>query len=106
MAERQTEIATLRVLGYSSREVGVIFLRESICLNLLGSLLGLPAGYWLTLQISKMVDTEIFRMPIIMQPTTWFIPVILGLVFTLLAHRPVQKRIDRMNWLAALNVKE
>ena len=106
LAERQTEIATLRVLGYSSREVGVIFLRESLCLNLLGSLLGLPLGYWLSIQIGKMIDTEIFRLPLVVQPSTRFIPVLAGVLFTLLAHRPVQRAIDRMDWLAALNVKE
>ena len=106
LAERQTEIATLRVLGYTSREVGVLFLRESLCLNLLGSLFGLPLGYVLSLQIGKLVDTEIFRLPMVIQPLSWSLPVLLGLMFTLLAHWPVQRAIDKMDWLAALNVKE
>ena len=106
LAERQTEIAMLRVLGYTSREVGVMFLRESLCLNLLGSLFGLPLGYVLSLQIGKLVDTEIFRLPMVIQPLSWSLPVLLGLMFTLLAYWPVQRTIDRMDWLAALNVKE
>lgn len=106
LAERQTEIATLRVVGYTTREVGAIFLRESVCLNLLGAVLGLPLGYWLSLQIGRMVDTDIFRLPHVVQPTTWLIPILAGVLFTLLAHIPVRRAIERMDWLSALNVKE
>ena len=45
LAEKQREIATFRILGYQSPEVGSIFLREVMLINLSGALLGLPLGW-------------------------------------------------------------
>lgn len=106
LSERQQEIATFRVLGYTPREVGIIFLRESLCLNLLGTLLGLPLGYWWSVQFMKMYGTELFRLPLVVRPSSWGLTIVLGLAFALLAHIPVQRAINRMDWLRVLNVKE
>ena len=106
LSERRQEIATFRVLGYTPREIGSIFLRESLCLNLLGTLLGLPVGYWGSIQMGKLYSSELFRMPLVIYPSSWLLTVLLGFVFTLLAHLPVQRAITKMDWLQALNVKE
>lgn len=106
LSERQQEIATLRVLGYTPAEVGSIFLRESFCVNLPGILLGLPAGYWASKGINIAYDTELFRMPFTIDAMSWVYTVLLGIIFTLISHWPVQKAIRNMDWLTALNVKE
>ena len=106
LSERQQEIATLRVLGYTPSEVGSIFLRESFCVNLPGILLGLPAGYWASKGINIAYDTELFRMPFTIGTMSWVYTVLLGILFTLISHWPVQKAIQNMDWLKALNVKE
>lgn len=106
LSERQQEIATLRVLGYTPSEVGSIFLRESFCINLPGIILGLPAGYWASKGINIAYDTELFRMPFTIDTMSWVYTVFLGILFTLIAHWPVQKTIQKMDWLQALNVKE
>lgn len=106
LAERKQEIATFRVLGYTSGEVGSIFLRESLCINITGSLLGLGIGYWLSWQIGKLWNTDIFRMPFIIEWHSWLMPVLAGIGFTLLAHIPVYRSIRKMNVPQSLNVKE
>ncbi|QDU06176.1 outer membrane-specific lipoprotein transporter subunit LolE [Gimesia chilikensis] len=106
LSERQQEIATLRVLGYTPGEVGTIFLRESFSVNLPGILLGLPAGYWASKGINIAYDTELFRMPFTIYMLSWVMTVVLGILFTLISHWPVQKTIQKMDWLQALNVKE
>ena len=44
LAERRREVATLRVLGYGAWQIGGFFLRESMIINVLGTLLRLSAG--------------------------------------------------------------
>ncbi len=106
LSERQQEIATLRVLGYTPREIGVIFLRESLCVNFTGTLLGLPLGYLLCLLFVWIYNFELFRLPFVISTASWFVTVFLGIGFTLAAHVPVQRAINRLDWLQALNVKE
>ena len=65
LAERRREVATLRVLGYTEWQVGGLFLRESLVINSLGTLVGLPLGYLLSYVLSRLYDTEMFRFPLV-----------------------------------------
>jgi putative ABC transport system permease protein len=106
LAERQREVATLRVLGYSERQIGILFLKESMLVNLLGTLLGLPLGYGLSLVFTWAYNTEMFRFPLRTPPQVWLNTLALATLFALAAHWFVQRQINRMNVLGALNVKE
>jgi len=106
LAERQREVATLRVLGYGPYQIGGLFFRESLITNVLGTLVGLPLGYLLNVGITMAYDTEMFRIPVV-DPTRVCIAVtILGVLFGLIAHGFVQREILRMDWLEAVKTKE
>lgn len=106
LAERQREVATLRVLGYGPWRVGSLLLRETLIVTVLGALLGMPLGYLLTVAAASTYDTEMFRFPVVAQPSTWVKTIVLALVFALAAHAAVQRSIHRMNWRDALQAKE
>jgi putative ABC transport system permease protein len=106
LAERRREVATLRVLGYTEYQIGGYFLRESMTLNALGTLLGLPLGYGLTVWLTTLYDTEMFRFPLISPPQVWIGVIGLAIVFGLAAHLFVQREINKLDWREALNVKE
>ena len=44
LAERQREVATLRVLGYGPWQIGGLLLRESMIVNILGTIAGNAVG--------------------------------------------------------------
>ncbi len=106
LSERRVEIATMRVLGYTPQEVGSVFLREGLTLNLAGSLLGLPLGYGISQAMIGAYDTELFRLPWDVANRTWCLPILAAIAFTWLAHLPVMRAIRRLDWQQALNVKE
>lgn len=106
LAERQGEVATLRVLGYGPWRVGSLLLRESMIVTLVGTVLGMPIGYGLSVLSSWAYDTELFRFPVVSTPGTWIWTVALAVLFGLSAHLFVQRAIHRMNWLEALQAKE
>lgn len=106
LSERRREIATLRVIGYTNRQVGEIFLRESLIIQVAGTLLGIPLGYLLCSLFVTLYNTELFRLPFVMHVSTFLNTVGLGILFTFLAHFPVQRAIQKMHWLDALNVRE
>ena len=104
--ERRREIATYRVLGYTPVEVGRIFLRESLIVNLLGALVGLWLGYTLSMAYADSFEFDTWQFPKVVAPSTFIWAWLLALGFTLLAHLPVQRALNRLDWLAALNVQE
>ncbi len=106
LEERKQQVATFRVLGYSAHDVGMIFLRESLVVNLLGTLLGLPLGYLAALKIGELYSSELFRMPFVIGAASWWSTGILAVLFALVAHLPVQRIINRLNWVETLNIKE
>jgi putative ABC transport system permease protein len=86
--------------------IGGYFLRESMLVNSLGTLLGLPVGYALTVWLTNVYDTEMFRFPLVSPPMVFVSVVGLAMIFCLAAHLFVQIAINKLDWREALNVKE
>lgn len=106
ISERRREIATMMVMGYARRQVGGIFLRESMLVNTLGSLVGLPVGVALVLLIIRQYETDVYRMPLRLDPAVFVLTVAFGVLFTALAHLLVQRAVNRLDCLEALNARE
>jgi putative ABC transport system permease protein len=106
LAERQREVATLRVLGYGPWEVGSLLLRESMITTVAGTLLGMPLGYALTVITAEAYASDMFRMPIVASPGLWMATMAMALVFGLVTHLFIQRAISTMDWLDALKTQE
>jgi len=106
LAERQRELATLRVLGYGPWQIGSLMLRESMIVTLIGTVLGMPVGYMLTVGMARLYDTEMFRFPVVCSTGTFVWTIVLAVVFTFAAHLFVQRSVHKMDWLEALQAKE
>ena len=106
LAERQREVATLRVLGYGPWEIGSLLLRESMITTILGALLGMPLGYVLTVAIARAYASDLFRMPVVASAGLWMLTMGLAIAFGLITHLFVQRAISTMDWLDALKTQE
>jgi putative ABC transport system permease protein len=107
LAERQREVATFRAMGYGPWEIGGLFLRENLTVNLCGTLLGLPFGYGLVeLTSLAYAQNDLIRLPVVSAPWVWVLTIVLSLVFALIAHAVVQWRVHCMDYLEALKVTE
>ena len=106
LIERQRELATYRVLGYHNGEVGAMYLRETLVLNLSGILLGLPLGWWMLLGMNSEYKNDLYMMPTVVTPGGWIWSIGLAISFVLIAQLIVQHRINRMHWNEALSMKE
>ncbi|WP_158545275.1 ABC transporter permease [Bremerella cremea] len=106
LSERQREVATMGAMGYTRWEIGLLFLRESLVINTIGAVLGIPVGYFLIHLMVQMVDQDLIRFPVVTASWIWISVFATALSFTLLAHAVVQWQIYRMNWLDSLKVRE
>ena len=105
LQERAREVATLRVLGYSEGAVARIFSGESLLLNGLGVLLGLPAGYGLVVLVARAYDTELFRLPVVTDRLILAQSAGLMLLFLSLAQLVVLHMVRRTPWLELCKVR-
>jgi putative ABC transport system permease protein len=106
LSERGRELATLRVIGFTRGEVSAILLGELAFLTTLAIPLGFAIGYGLCLFISTALETELYRIPMVLNPPTFaFAAVVVGLaaVFSGLA---VRRGIDHLDMVAVLKSSE
>jgi putative ABC transport system permease protein len=106
LSEREREVGTFRVLGYSSREIASILRGEQVILSALGIALGAGAGVGLTHLIAFAYDTDFMRLPVVIYPSRLAIAAGLMILFISLAQILVYGYIKRLPWLDALKVKE
>ncbi len=101
-AERRRELALLRVLGFTGREVSGLVWRESLLQAVLGVALGLPAGYLMVLGYARAISSELYSLPAVVYPATYLLAALGGLLFvagaSLLATRGVS-RLDMVDVL-------
>ena len=104
--ERQREIGTLRVIGYSAHEIAQLFSTESFVLNAFGIAIGMFGGYLFTHLNAALYDTEMYRFPVIINPSAIVISSCLMVIFVGLAQLVVYWLIAKMEWTEVLKVKE
>jgi putative ABC transport system permease protein len=106
LAERHAEVATLRALGYSEWQVGSLFFQENLLLTLVGAVLGLPTGYFLTWLLAYSYDNDLLRIPVITAPWVWWSTFALAVLFGVASQAVVQWTLQRLNVVEALKASE
>ena len=106
IAEREREIATLKVLGFRKKEVENYIFRENNVLTLFGALCGVPLGIVLHHQIMKMVETEQMMLGRTVKPLSMVISVCLTVGFGILVNLFMRRRIHRVRMVESLKSVE
>lgn len=107
LSERGRELASLRVLGFSKREVTTMLLGEQALLTLAAIPPGLAFAYGLCLLIVfRVAQTELFRMPLVVAPRTYVLGIAVILVASIFSAWLVRRRVHRLDLIAVLKTRE
>jgi putative ABC transport system permease protein len=106
LAERSRELATLRVIGFTRGEVSGILLGELAILTLVGIPLGLLLGYGFAAIITIGLDTELYRIPLVVGRSTFAFAAIVVLIASTLSGLIVRRRIDHLDLVGVLKTRE
>lgn len=106
LSERGRELATLRVLGFTRAEISYILLGEVGLLGFAALPLGCFMGYLVARIMVGSFTTELFRIPLAIQASTYAVAMLVGLAATLASALLVRRRLDRLDLIAVLKTRE
>ncbi len=106
LSERGRELASLRVLGFTRQEVAFILAGELAVLTWLALPLSGFFGYHLGSLMVDMFDTELFRLPFIIYPSTYGYAALVVLVAAAGSAWVVVRRVSNLDLVAVLKTRE
>jgi putative ABC transport system permease protein len=106
LAERSWELASLRVLGFTRREVSVLLLGE-LAVEIAAAIpLGLAAGFWLAALLVALMRHEVMEFPLVIFPSTYVYAGAVVLAAGVVSALIVRNRIDNLDLVAVLKTRE
>lgn len=105
-SERAHELATLRVLGYHSREVGLVLLGEIALLIVLSVPLGCLFGYGLAQLMTALFTSDLFRMPFEPLRSTYGWSIIIVLLAAIGTALVVSRRVLQLDMVRVLKARD
>ncbi len=106
LAERSRELASLRVLGYTRAEISYIFLGELGLVTLISIPPGFLIGRGICTYVAKALESDLFRIPVIIGPETYTLAASVVLVSACLSGLIVRHKLDHLDLVAVLKTKE
>ena len=106
LQEQTWELASLRVLGFTRREVAGMLLMELWVQLLIALPIGLYLGKWFVRAIIAMHDTEMFEIPAIIHPRSYALAAIVLLSSGAASALMVRRRVDSLDLIAVLKTRE
>ncbi len=106
LAERARELATLRVIGLTQREVGGVIVIELAFLSLLALPIGLVLGTGLATGIIQSVNTETVRLPLVFTAYTYSFAVLVVLIASSVSAFVVLRKLKQLDLIGALKAPE
>ncbi len=106
LSERGRELATLRVLGFRSAEIAYILLGEIVLLSIIALPFGCLFGYGLVNLMTAAFNTELFRIPLVVEPSTYGGAMLITLLAIAVSALIVLRRIKRLDLIKVLKTRE
>jgi putative ABC transport system permease protein len=105
LSERARELASLRVLGYTRGEASFILLGELAVLTVAALPLGMLLGRLLCGLFILTWQTDLFRLPLVLEPRTYSYAALVVLVCSVVSGLIVRHRIDHLDLVGVLKTR-
>jgi putative ABC transport system permease protein len=106
LSERGSELACLRVLGFTRAEISRILLGEQAILTVAAILPGFAFGFGLSALLSRFFSRELFRLPLVVNPASYFLAAMVVMIAALFSGLLVVQRLRHMDLTEVLKSRE
>ena len=106
LSERSRELASLRVLGFTIAEISLILLGELALLTFLALPLGMLIGWGLSRLVLVLFHNEVYRFPLAISARNMATSALIVVAAAFLSGLVVRRKLDRLDLVAVLKVRE
>lgn len=106
ISERRRELATIKVLGFYDEEVTKYIYKEMFILTIIGSLIGLILGSFLTLYVIKICETNLFMFTFNINFISYLLSFIITLLFLFIVNLFMHFELKKLDMVEALKSYE
>lgn len=100
--ERQLELASLRIMGFSKKEIFKLINKENIIMTIIGIIIGIPLGKQMAQLVVDSFSTEIYTLEVFLGIESYLISGIITIIFVVLAQLLTLKKINSIDFIEAL----
>lgn len=106
LSERGRELASLRILGFTPREVAGMLLTEQAVLTVASLPFAFLVAYFFTWLIAVRFASTLFRIPLVAEPVTYLFGAVVIIAASAASAVLVRRRLDRLDLGAVLKTRE
>ena len=106
ISERERELATIKVLGFFDKEVHSYVNKETIILTIMGILIGLPVGTFLSSLLTDLLDMPSIYFAITIYNRSYWIAAGIALTFAFIVQLLTDRSLDVIDPVEALKSVE
>ncbi|NJN11203.1 MAG: ABC transporter permease, partial [Richelia sp. RM1_1_1] len=99
-------LATLRIVGFTQGEIAVILLGEQAIVTILAIPLGCGMGYGLAALMSAAYDSELYRLPLVVSPSSYAYAFIVITLTALGSGWLIRRQLNQLDLIAVLKTRE
>ncbi|MGI6453294.1 MAG: FtsX-like permease family protein [Syntrophomonadaceae bacterium] len=104
--ERKRELASLRVLGITQKEVSKLLFKETLVQAIVGIALGLPGGTLMAKLYIKAMSTDLFTMSLVVYPDSYLQAGFLALAFVFVGYLFTARQTRQLDLVEVLKNKD
>ncbi len=105
-AEREHDLASLRVIGFTRRETSFVLLGELAVITILALPIGAAFGYYLSTLVSTAFSTELYTIPARIDPRSFGEAALFVVLAAMASGWMVQRDVNKLDMVSALKTRE
>ena len=106
LSEKHYQFATLKVLGFKDKQIKNIFTKQNIWLTVIGVVLGLPLGYYMTDFIYRMALSQDYDFGASIKIWSYLYGVVGILAVAFIVNKRLAKKVDTIDMVTSLKGNE
>lgn len=106
LSQRNRDLASLRVLGYTRREISTILFGEQAVQLVVALPIGLLFGNWMARAMMSNVDPETYRLPVQISVATYLFATAVGFASALFSALLLKRKLESLDLIGVLKTRE